>query len=94
MANEKIRNRINELRDDFKKYDKTMEIGSISDGGSKYLVYLTSKNLKRGEAILDNHYTWDKKTRKITPFRVTDDPTFYDIATRHIIYMAPGLRDD
>lgn len=94
MAHEEIRNRLEELRHDFKNYNKDMEIGSISDGGSKYLVYLTQKGLKKGEALLDNQYTWDKKTHKIEPFRITDDPTFYDIATRHIIYMKQGLRDD
>lgn len=94
MSSEEIRNRLMKLRDDFKKYDKDMEIGSISDGGSSYLVYLVPKNLKKGDYATDNEYRYDKKTRKITPFRVTDDPTLYDIATRHIIYMKPGLRDE
>lgn len=94
MAHEEIRNRLEELRNDFKSYNKDMEIGSISDGGSAYLVYLTNKNATKDKYTLDNEYKYDKKTRKITPFRVTDDPTFYDIATRHIIYMKQGLRDD
>ena len=94
MSTEAIRSNIDTLRRDFKKHSPDLEIGSISDGGSKYLVYLTQKGLKKGDALLDNQYTWDKKTHKIEPFRVTDDPTFYDIATRHIIYMKQGLRDD
>lgn len=94
MSREEIRNHLNKLRDDFKKYDKDMEIGSISDGGRSYLVYLVPKNLKKGDYVTDNEYLYDKNTQKITPFRVTDDPKFHDIATRHIIYMKPDLRDE
>lgn len=86
-------NPLEQLREDFKKYDPKQVIGSVMDAGNSYIVYLTPLNLKRGDAALDNEYKYDKSTRKITPFRVTDDPKLYQRANRHMVYLRPGLLD-
>lgn len=83
-----------EIAADFKKQFPDMVIGSIMDGGNDLIVYLTKPNLKRGEFVTDQEYKYNKATRKITPFRVTDDPALYRRAERHILYMRPGLRDE
>ena len=82
-----------EIAAEFKKYAPNMVIGSIMDGGNDLIVYLTKPNLKSGEHMLDQEYKYNKATKKITPFRVTDDPVLYRRAERHIIYMRPGLKD-
>lgn len=79
---------------DFKKEFPDFVIGSIMDGGNDLIVYLTKTNLKPGEYMTDQEYKYNKATRKITPFRVTDDPQLYRRAERHIVYMRPGLRDE
>lgn len=83
-----------EIASVFKKQFPNMVIGSIMDGGNDLIVYLTSPNLKKGEWVTDQEYKYNKNTRKITPFRVTDDPDLYRRAERHIVYMRPGLRDE
>lgn len=83
-----------EIAQDFKKKFPDFVIGSIMDGGDDLIVFLTKPSLKRGEFMQDQEYKYDKSTRKITPFRATDNPELYRRAERHIIYMRPGLRDD
>lgn len=82
------------IASDFKKQFPDLVIGSIMDGGTDLIVYLTKTGLKPGEYITDQEYKYNKKTRKITPFRVTDDPALYRRAENHIIYMRPGLKDE
>lgn len=83
-----------EIAAEFKKLNPNFVIGSIMDGGNDLIVYLTKPNLKKGEYITDQEYKYNKATKKITPFRITDDPELYRRAERHIVYMRPGLRDE
>jgi hypothetical protein len=83
-----------EIAAEFKKYSPELVIGSIMDGGNDLIVYLTKPNLKKGEYTTDQEYRYNKATKKITPFRITDDPELYRRAERHIVYMRPGLRDE
>lgn len=82
-----------EIAADFKKYAPDFIIGSIADGGNDLLVYLTKSNLGKGTRIDDQEYRYNKKTKKITPYRRTDDPSFARRAERHILYIRDGLRD-
>lgn len=80
-----------EIAAEFKKYMPGFIIGSIMDGGDDLIVYLTKPGLKSGEYMMDQEYKYNKKTHKITPFRVTDNPELYRRAERHILYTRPGL---
>lgn len=82
------------IASDFHKFNPDLQIGSIMDAGNCLIVYLTHKGSNKKSYMLDQEYKYDKATRKITPFRVTDDPSLYRRAERHIIYMRPGLRDE
>lgn len=82
-----------EIAAEFKKYAPDLVIGSIADGGNDLLVYLTKNNLKDDARMDDQEYRYNKKTKKITPYRRTDDPGFARRAERHILYIRDGLLD-
>lgn len=77
----------------FKKYAPGFVIGSIADGGNDFLVYLTKSGLGGESRMDDQEYRYNKKTKKITPFRRTDDPDFARRAERHMLYIRKGLLD-
>lgn len=77
----------------FKKYAPDFVIGSIADGGNDFLVYLTKSGLSGESRMDDQEYRYNKKTKKVTPFRRTDDPDFARRAERHILYIRKGLLD-
>jgi hypothetical protein len=83
-----------EIAKTFHEFRPDLVIGSIMDAGDHLVVYLIDKNMKPGEYMTDNEYLYDKKTKKIKPFRYSDNPELYKRASRHIVYMKPGLRDD
>lgn len=83
-----------EIAAEFKKYAPDLVIGSIADGGNDLLVYLTKSNLRDDARMDDQEYRYNKKTKKITPYRRTDDPGFARRAERHILYIRDGLLDE
>lgn len=82
-----------EIAEEFKKYAPGFIIGSIADGGNELLVYLTKNDLGGESRMDDQEYRYDKKTKKITPFRRTDDPGFARKAEQHILYIRKGMLD-
>lgn len=85
---------IEEIRSVFKKYSPEEELGSVLDAGNSFIVFLTRPNLPKGVFVDDNQYIMDKKSKKILPFRVTDNRDLYKRALKNVVYMKPGLRDD
>lgn len=73
-------------------------VGSILDLPDCYVVAMTRPNLKSGDAVLDNEWQLDKKTKKIKVFNhhMVDAnlrKQYLEALKKPIMYIRPGLID-
>lgn len=71
---------------DFKEYLPECIINEMLDSGDSIIVSLTRKDIPKDSYMLDMTYLYNKKTRKIRPFVVLNDPKRYKEATKHVLF--------
>ena len=84
---------LNKVLSKYKEF-KNQEVQSVLDLGSYYVVALTYKNLKPDEFVLDNEWKIDKKTFKMTSFRLDMDRQKYLKSLKNPLYVRGGNNND
>ena len=66
-------------------------IGSILDAGKYYIVNLADPKAGKDDFLLDCQYKYFQKTKKLVPFRASENYDDYEYGLNHIIYRNPSI---